>query len=69
MQDAKNGLLFVDEIGILKIAPDEEQGVTDHVTVQSSHPMDYLKIQGWGADPRTGAMFAGFIVSAGQQCV
>lgn len=69
LQDAKNGLLFMDEIGILKIASAEGQGVTDQVIVEPGHPVDYLRVQGWGADPRTGGMFAGFIVSAGQQSV
>ena len=69
MQDAKNGLLFVDEIGILKVVSSESQGVMDYVSVEPGHPVSYLKIQGWGVDPRTGGMLAGFIVSAGQQSV
>ena len=69
MQDAKNGLLFIEEIGILKIAPDGGQGVTDYVTVEPGHLVDNLRIRGWGVDPRTGGMLAGFIVSAGQQSV
>lgn len=64
-----DGTLVVEGLGAFALLPAGVAGYLDNVVQVSAGPDRKFHIQGWGFDPQSGGMLAGFVISAGDRSV
>ncbi len=65
-----DGLLVVDGIGALVLLPQGLAGTVDRVAVSPpANGTRGLRVAGWGQDPQTGGLLAGFVITTGAESI
>ena len=69
VHDMRDGQLFVEGIGTLGMQASAGPGTVDSVAFEAGASPSHLRVHGWGADPATGGMLAGFLIATDEHSV